>query len=130
MSLGRTALGIGVAVSLLTAVTCVELGVWASRAELLYADDVVFGGHPFLAWHEGRDLRFSIYGFEPWPKQLPPDILTGPYWRFDPVFEISLWKPFVASLLLPAVGIGLWVRRRASRSAVGFEVLPADRRAT
>ena len=70
--------------------------------ELLCADHLVIRGHPFLAWHEGRDLRFSIYGFEPWPKNLPPDILTGPYWRFDPAFEISLWKPFACSLLLPA----------------------------
>ena len=102
MSLRRVALRIGITVSLLAAVTCGSLGLWASRAELRCADHLVIRGHPFLAWHEGRDLRFSIYGFEPWPKNLPPDILTGPYWRFDPAFEISLWKPFACSLLLPA----------------------------
>jgi hypothetical protein len=129
MSLGRTTLRIGVAISLVTTAACVVLGIWASRAELLYADDVVVRGHPFLAWHEGHDLRFSVYGFEPWAKRRNPDILSGPYWRFDPVFEVSLWKPLAGSLVMPLVWSALWFRRRVSR-VVGFEVIPAERRAT
>jgi hypothetical protein len=112
--------------------------VQAWRADLISAKAFPLLGQDAVFWHDGVNLRLSLFSRKPTivlstPVPATPsmpehyeDVLDGSWFRASPTCSRSLWLPLVLSSGATAVCI-LFKHRTHPR---GFPIQPADRKAT